>query len=68
MPAIAGSLLDFFFWGYCKEKIYKTLPENIEDLEIAIRYLGHRRRCYKQRSRKLVKTHESLRQDRRWSF
>jgi len=41
------------------------LPENIDDLEIAIRYLGNRRRCYEQRSRKLVKTHESLRQDGR---
>jgi len=30
--------LDFFLWGYCKEKIYKTLPENIEDLDTRLRY------------------------------
>jgi len=24
--------LDFFLWGYCKEIIYKKLPEDIEDL------------------------------------
>lgn len=24
--------LDFFLWGYCKEKIYKKLPENAEEL------------------------------------
>ncbi|EFN65356.1 hypothetical protein EAG_06564, partial [Camponotus floridanus] len=30
--------LDFFLWGYCKEKIYKTLPEDIENLETRLRY------------------------------
>jgi len=30
--------LDFFLWGYCKEKIYKTLPENIDDLDTRLRY------------------------------
>jgi len=30
--------LDFFLWGYCKEKIYKTLSEDIEDLETRLRY------------------------------
>lgn len=29
--------LDFFLWGYCKEIIYKTLPEDIEDLETRLR-------------------------------
>lgn len=29
--------LDFFFWGYCKEIIYKTLPEDLEDLETRFR-------------------------------
>lgn len=24
--------LDFFLWGYCKEMIYKKLPENVEEL------------------------------------
>ncbi|KYN09502.1 hypothetical protein ALC57_18370 [Trachymyrmex cornetzi] len=24
--------LDFFLWGYCKEVIYRKLPEDIEDL------------------------------------
>lgn len=30
--------LDFFLWGYCKEVIYKTLPEDIEDLETRLRF------------------------------
>ncbi|KYN45277.1 hypothetical protein ALC56_00283, partial [Trachymyrmex septentrionalis] len=30
--------LDFFFWSYCKELIYKTLPEDAEDLETRLRY------------------------------
>ena len=30
--------LDFFFWGYCKELIYKTLPEDMEDLDTRLRY------------------------------
>ncbi|XP_018368776.1 PREDICTED: uncharacterized protein LOC108764871 [Trachymyrmex cornetzi] len=24
--------LDFFLWGYCKEKIYRQLPEDVEEL------------------------------------
>ncbi|KAL6417366.1 hypothetical protein ACFW04_014543 [Cataglyphis niger] len=30
--------LDFFLWGYCKEVIYKTLPEDIEELETRLRH------------------------------
>jgi hypothetical protein len=30
--------LDFFLWGYCKESIYKTLPEDVDDLETRLRY------------------------------
>lgn len=30
--------LDFFLWGYCKEIVYKTLPEDLEDLETRLRY------------------------------
>ena len=30
--------LDFFLWGYCKEIIYKTLPEDVEDLETRLRH------------------------------
>jgi len=30
--------LDFFFWGYCKELMYKTLPEDQEDLKTKFRY------------------------------
>lgn len=30
--------LDFFLWGYCKETMYKTLPEDVEDLETRLRY------------------------------
>ncbi|KAL6416442.1 hypothetical protein ACFW04_013467 [Cataglyphis niger] len=31
--------LDFFLWGYCKEEvIYKTLPEDIEELETRLRH------------------------------
>ena len=25
--------LDFFLWGYCKEVVYKNLPENLDDLD-----------------------------------
>ena len=28
----------FFFWGYCKELIYKTFPEDMEDLDTRLRY------------------------------
>jgi len=28
-----------FFSRYCKELIYKSLPEDIEDLEIAVCYI-----------------------------
>jgi len=31
--------LDFFFWEYCKELMYKTLPEDQEDLETKFRYV-----------------------------
>jgi len=27
-----------FLWGYCKEEIYKILPENIDDLDTRLRY------------------------------
>lgn len=30
--------LDFFFWGYCNEQVYRTLPEDLEDLETRLRY------------------------------
>jgi len=30
--------LDFFFWGYCKELIYKTLPEDLEDIDTRLRH------------------------------
>ncbi|KAL6419198.1 hypothetical protein ACFW04_011536 [Cataglyphis niger] len=30
--------LDFFLWGYCKEVIYKTLPEDIQELETRLRH------------------------------
>ncbi|KAL6417350.1 hypothetical protein ACFW04_012808 [Cataglyphis niger] len=30
--------LDFFLWGYCKEVIYKTLPEDIEEQETRLRH------------------------------
>lgn len=30
--------LDFFLWGYCKEEIYKTLPEDIDDLDMRLRH------------------------------
>ncbi|KYN12730.1 hypothetical protein ALC57_15089 [Trachymyrmex cornetzi] len=30
--------LDFFLWGYCKEQIYKTLPENIDDLDARLQH------------------------------
>ncbi|XP_072754275.1 uncharacterized protein [Anoplolepis gracilipes] len=32
------STLSIFLWGYCKEVIYKTLPEDIEDLETKLRF------------------------------
>ncbi|KMQ82062.1 transposable element tc3 transposase [Lasius niger] len=25
--------LDFFLWGYCKEIVYKKLPETVDDLD-----------------------------------
>jgi len=28
--------LDFFLWGYCKEIVYKKLPENIDDLDVKL--------------------------------
>lgn len=30
--------LDFFLWGYCKETIYRKLPEDIEDLNDKLHY------------------------------
>lgn len=30
--------LDFFLWGYCKEKIYRQLPEDIEELNDKLHY------------------------------
>jgi len=34
--------LDFFLWGYCKEVIYRRLPENIEELnDRFIMLFGH---------------------------
>ncbi|XP_026829624.1 uncharacterized protein LOC113562960 [Ooceraea biroi] len=30
--------LDFFLWGYCKEVIYKTLPEDVDDVETRLRH------------------------------
>jgi len=36
---ISRPLMDFFFWDYCKELIYKTLPEDAEDLETKLRYV-----------------------------
>jgi hypothetical protein len=30
--------LDFFLWGYCKELIYRKLPEDLEDLNDKLHY------------------------------
>ena len=30
--------LDFFLWGYCKEEIYKTIPEDVEELNTRLHY------------------------------
>jgi len=30
--------LDFFLWGYCKEVIYRRLPENVEELNDRLHY------------------------------
>lgn len=30
--------LDFFLWGYCKEKVYKTLPQDVDDLDTRLRH------------------------------
>jgi len=30
--------LDFFLWGYCKELIYKTFPEDVDDMETRLRH------------------------------
>lgn len=30
--------LDFFLWGHCKERVYQTLPEDLEELDIKLRY------------------------------
>jgi len=30
--------LNFFLWGYCKEVIYRQLPENIEELNDRLHY------------------------------
>jgi len=30
--------LDFFLWGYCKEDIYRRLPENVEELNDRLHY------------------------------
>ena len=24
--------MDFFLWGYLKEKVYQTVPQNVQDL------------------------------------
>ena len=29
--------LDFFLWGYLKERVYKPLPSNLEDLKTKIK-------------------------------
>ena len=29
--------LDFFLWGYLKERVYKPLPSNLEDLKTRIK-------------------------------
>lgn len=30
--------LDFFLWGHCKEKIYRRLPEDVDDLNNKLHY------------------------------
>jgi len=39
-PARSSDLnpLDFFLWGYCKEVIYRRLPENVEELNDRLHY------------------------------
>ncbi|EFN70918.1 hypothetical protein EAG_03291, partial [Camponotus floridanus] len=30
------SPLDFFFWGYLKDRVYKIKPQNLNDLQVRI--------------------------------